>query len=224
MKHLRASYVGILCALSILAVGCANKSPAALSNYSEGALNGAAPSEVSGEAKLNREQSKELLTVNTVYIPQPILSRSSTGGDPRHLRKIIADSFLAESSMTIVPEKTVSAGHAICEGARLAGADACLVVSIDSYRERAGSSMAATILSEVSYTLELVRVSDKKLLFQKSFGFRDQSITEDLFRAEDTMEQKGGSSGYATASSVFSRSLRLAFRELDSLRTKQFLG
>ena len=202
--------------LSVLTIGCSSKSPAALSNFSEDSAS------LSREAKLNSQQSKELLTVNSVFIAMPIIGRNARDADPKHLRSLIKEAFKAESSMTLVPEKSGSTSP--CEEARLLHADACLVLTIDSYGEMNGTSMAANELSKISYTLELVKVSDKHLLFQKTFGFHDQSISENLLSANDTIDQKGGSSGYASAASVFSRSVRQAIRELDNLRTKQFLG
>jgi hypothetical protein len=198
--------------------GCSSKSPAALSNVSE-----QRPAALSFESKNNQQSSKELLSINSVYIAPPVFAGPSVEADPSHVKAMISEAFSAESSMSLVKDKSDITSRSICEGARIANADSCLVITIDNYTERAGSAMAATKLSQVSYLLELVRISDKKVVFMKSFDFHDQSLTENLLSAEDTIDQKGGSAGYATAASVFSRSIRKVFRELDELRTKQFL-
>lgn len=139
---------------------------------------------------------KDLLSINTLFIAPAIFDDGAQfkgvkeQWDARAVESQISNAVSQTLSLTILqPKKKYEAGK-VCQPARNIGADGCLVITLGQY----------------SYSAELVRVKDSKLLWSVS----------------DTISIENGKQGIANTD--FESSLKDKFFELDSIRTDNFLS
>ena len=178
MKNLLTQSIAFasIVALPLITSACFESSPATLQDSTTQSESASGPTV---HTKSADRSERELLKVHSVYLAKPIIGRNATGdaGDIDKIESTIRQSWLAESTISIAPTKVATHSKAECEGARLNNADACLVITLTDYQERQGSSVDATVNARVSFTAELIRVSDKTVIFERSF-----SCSNSIFR------------------------------------------
>ena len=166
--------------------------------------------------------------VNTYYLAEPVFSGSSARSgytDSITINNIAQRTAAEQLSMKqLKPTSRPSPGTKVCQPAFNLKADACMVITVKDYSTVRRDKIEIGQLARIDYTVELVRVSDKRVIWSDVFSFEDKPLTDDISSASKLYQDKGNSFAYVTALSVFERSIVNMFRKLDEERTNQFLA
>ena len=98
--------------------------------------------------------------------------------------------------------------------------DAVLKTTILNWQERIGSGVGATQGAVVSFVMKLIKTSDNRELWNATFHFRDQALTEDLLQVGKHLGK--GNTRWHVAGDLYKKGLALAFQDLSMRREKVF--
>ena len=99
--------------------------------------------------------------------------------------------------------------------------DGLLETVILRFKERRGSRIGADSPAEVGVRYTLYR-SEREPVWEASFHFRDQALSEDFLSAQNRFSSQGGR-GWKGASALLEASMDQALSELESQREKSFV-
>lgn len=187
---------------------------AACSGYS---LTGGPGQTIPKPAQGRIDKGAELLSLSTVVVAPvraasnsrigestlQILHKSTQQAAKRHLHFEIIDTDGTPFSGT----STVQADTAAKSMAVRNGADAYLTTTIKEYQERRGSRLAAEEGAAVSFSMMLFGVDSAEPIWQGTYVFRDEALSDNLLRIGERMQEvkKDGRKGWWTATQLFDR-------------------
>lgn len=103
---------------------------------------------------------------------------------------------------------------------RIAGVDAVLITNMKSYQERIGSAIGADAPARVSFTMSLLRVSDRSEIWSAIYTFQDRSLLDNLTTLGPAQE---GGIGWRKAREIVMQAFTNSARDLEDKRLVQFL-
>ena len=183
-------------------------------------------------------QDCDLVHVNSIFLAPVNLDQAARGqlAIAEELDVMTVSAVTSELSLDLVPPqemtRTFKKKTAIdappartveeaIEFARRRNRDAILWVSVHEFTDRIGSSMGASRPASVSFSIDLIRVTDRKLLWSSTYHFTDTAISDNLFQLGD-MANKGQKVGWRPAREIFLDGMRSAAKELAGRRISQF--
>ena len=86
-----------------------------------------------------------------------------------------------------------------------------------------GSALGSSSGATVNFQMSLYRTADAKQVWEASYYFRDQALSENLLKIGDRFE-KGQGAGWRTALRVISDGFRAALRDFSAKRQAGFIG
>ena len=184
----------------------------------------------------------ELRTVNVLLVHTIEIDRAINPEYAPFLQRTVRDMAHRELSMALLFDEdvadsrkgtseshglksTVDEAHrtllppTIDRGARARGVDAALITRITRFVARDGSRVGADQPARVDFSLELVRLSDNARLWEGSYHYRDEPLSENLLNAPERLRSGGG---FRRAEDLFEEGMRAALRDLASRREGQF--
>lgn len=213
--------ITLIWALALFIAGCAGYSSTG------GPGSNIAPnlhSKVQSDAALLRVNSLLVLPVQV----EPSARESNL--EATSLYDNVSRAFLEESNLELVGDRKeilasrgsrpISSKQA-AELARSHGADAVLVTRLHDFVERSGSKVGVTQPARVSFSMEMLSAATGLPLWEASYHFKDQALSDNLFRIEDRL-QKGEAPHWRAAADLLSDGLRLASRDFSRRRSAQF--
>jgi len=217
----------LLSTLVVFAVGCTfGKRDSA--TRTEGA-----PVTVVNPLSVRVAQPDLLTSVNSLYIAEPTLvgdaRRSSV--DVKQVYALVEDSAQQELGMKIVSLRNPNANAANGAGRAMGsstsiiphGVDSILRTEIMQYDERVGSSVGGDPAA-VSFSMAVTRVRDGAEIWQGTFSFRQQPLSENLLKLGDRLGPNGSGAGWNSARDILDRGVLLALKDLSARREQLFLG
>ncbi|MCB0311521.1 MAG: hypothetical protein KDD42_09810 [Bdellovibrionales bacterium] len=182
-------------------------------------------------------QPSELLNVNSVLIlpfnfaesarsvegqAELFYSELSTAAMESLSIKVFDDKGLFKNTKWATSADNLRNGMQI---AKKIGADAVVFTTLNSFVEREGSRLGAERPAQISFNMDLLRVSDQKSIWHASYFFRDQAVTENLLRVPQRIEDSakpGWHAGWREADKILAEGLRSALTNLSLSREEQF--
>lgn len=116
------------------------------------------------------------------------------------------------------PERT----KALLNAARKFGADGILLVNMLEYVERDGSQVGANESAQVDFSMEVLQVSGEHRVWESSYHFRDQALSENLFRIKERFGNKQNP-GWKSAKELLVEGLRQGCKDFAQKRSEQFV-
>lgn len=99
--------------------------------------------------------------------------------------------------------------------------DAVLVTSINQFTERQGSRVGVLEPAQVSFSMHLLRVSDGHEVWNASYHYKDQALSDNLFKIKDKLEDHSGP-GWRKAEDVLVSGYAKALQSLSDIRLSEF--
>lgn len=96
------------------------------------------------------------------------------------------------------------------ESARKLGADAVLITVVERYTQREGSRAGADEAALVDLRMTLVSISSSQPIWRASYYYRDQALSENLFKIQQRAIRSRVSGGWLSAQEI----ARSAFKEV----------
>jgi PBP1b-binding outer membrane lipoprotein LpoB len=157
---------------------------------------------------LNEAQTRRMLSVNSVLVLPMLIDERVRRSLPQseaiaYLQQIVDAEATAQLpvSVLISSQATFPAGEledifaspaAVAEIGRLNGIDSVLITRLHNIRQRIGSSLAATTSAKVDFSMTLIETQSGKKIWQTSFHFEDQALSENLLRLNDPLLARKG--------------------------------
>ena len=121
------------------------------------------------------------------------------------------------------PRGAVPRREAALQQVEQLGGDAILLTKLHHFNQRVGSRVGAEKPAHVSFEMSLVREADQAPIWTASFSFRDQALSDNLFRIGERVEfNRKGQLGWKSADSIAQLGFKEAFEDLSSHRRAQF--
>lgn len=212
LTFVRGAFFGLLC----LPVACSEQSSVVvLSEQPSDAL------------RTEAKKPKDLLLINSIFIAPPAIAKDARVSP--EVEKALYGTLKGAAAEELSLETKFHDSKAPAKGtsplylAKASGTDAALVTTLRRYIEREGSSIGASKNAEVSFDMQLVRLTDQKIVWQASYSFVDTAASDDLVTFTKNVQSKGGSGGWTTASHLVERGVKEGFRDFSKKRNAQFL-
>ena len=178
-------------------------------------------------------EPRQLLTINRVMIA-PLSAGRQVAADPSTLSKW-------EQSLHSGASQELGAGllmlnqnqnsdnrdgssrprdHAI-RSARKLGSDAVLLAEVTRYSDRLGSELGASEPALVGFDMEIVRVSDGQGVWRGSYSYKDQAVSENLFKIREDVSL-GEAPHWSSADELLAKGFRAALKDFADRRLEQF--
>lgn len=180
------------------------------------------------------EDSSDLLRVNSLVV-LPIISADQVERDNTDTKSFYGDlrNTIREATGIQVRADDRVIGEAARAGrfisnrdaadlGRRLSADAVLITRLTNYVERSGSQIGTDRLARVDFSMMVVRTSDAKQVWEASYHFQDQTLSENLFQVQNKLEQGKGGAGFRTARDLFLDGIRAAGQDLADRRLSRF--
>ena len=134
--------------------------------------------------------------------------------------------FDLTADVHLLSEKDIS-GASQChssgvEAGRRYGVHAVLCTVLHRFTERAGSSMGTERPAALSFSMEMRRVGDGKIIWGGDFVFRDAALNENLFNLSQHLSERGSGGGWQSALSMLERGFREASSDFSRKRLEKF--
>lgn len=104
--------------------------------------------------------------------------------------------------------------------ARRVGADAMLVTRLQNFIERSGSAVGGDP-GTVHFEMTLVRLSDMRDVWSADYHFRDEALSDNIFRLAEKFDAESGP-GWKRAQDVLEEGFSTALKDLAAKRYSQF--
>lgn len=98
-------------------------------------------------------------------------------------------------------------------------ADAVLTTMITHYEERVGSRVGVETAARVGFSMKLLSTANRGEIWRASFHFRDQALSENIFRIRERIGKKG-QKGWVTAREILRRGFRSARDDISTERLR----
>lgn len=105
--------------------------------------------------------------------------------------------------------------------AKQLGSDAVMTTRVQQYVERLGSGMGAEQPAWVEFSVNLYRAADGKEIWRANYSFKDQALSDNLFRAKDRLQKKD--LGWRSAQALLLHGFEIAAQDLAKRRLAQFV-
>ncbi len=109
--------------------------------------------------------------------------------------------------------------------ARSHGLDSVIIATVNDFKERSGSAAGSSDPARVDLSMQLFSVGNGSLIWAASYHFKDEAITDNLFRLSDHVSgsQTGNSGiGWRSAHEVLRAALAMASSDLGQKRASSF--
>lgn len=104
--------------------------------------------------------------------------------------------------------------------AKRVGADAILVTRLQNFIERSGSALGGEP-GTVHFEMTLMRVSDLQDVWTADYHFRDEALSDNIFRLGEKFDRNSGP-GWKKAHDVLEEGFSTALKDLANKRLSQF--
>jgi hypothetical protein len=128
---------------------------------------------------------------------------------------------LLDKNQTTTWSQNAVPDNSTLQRAVTAGVDSVLAVRVSHYRDREGSSIAASEGAQVGLDLRVLRSSDARVVWQATYYFEDQALTDNLLRLGKAQREKE-SSRWITAAELSDRGAKVALKEFAAQRVAAF--
>ena len=184
----------------------------------------------SGDFVANIKDPSSLLSVNSLLITPPVFDgdAKTQQGSEAVFYEALSNAFSSDVDMEIKSGNDVAAGFHVANTAdcaqltRTLGAqfktDAVLCTSIHRYSERIGSSFGAEKQASLSFSIKMLKVADLSPVWEGDFVFKDQALSENIFR----MKERESSPGWQSAKQALFRGFREASQDFARKRLAKF--
>ncbi|MBX7136708.1 MAG: hypothetical protein K1X83_01905 [Oligoflexia bacterium] len=212
----------VICALLLGALGC--------QGYS---VTGGAGPIVTPHLVTTSETPRELVGINSILVAPPQFAEAARGSAPNQsmLYGLLTDAADEELDLKLISGTEVlkrfeSAASSDSQAKQLRLAkemhlDGLLLTTFNQYEERQGSKVGTNIPAAVSFRMKLLRVADGAELWSGSYYFKDQALSENLFRIKDKLTEKSGPQ-WRNAPELARQGFKSAMSDLGSKRLQQF--
>ncbi len=185
------------------------------------------------------QKESDLIHVNSILVSPVVFDESARNAiiNANKITEALEDSLKEGISVGFVPSADVLRAYgrkpgglvpatvSTEEAIKLAwqkGCDSILVTHILEWTDRIGSAVGASRAASLSFSMDLIRVKDSKVIWTSSYSFQDQALTDNLFRIGDTAENGAGLK-WETTSDLLSQGFKSAIRDLSEKRLGQFV-
>jgi len=107
------------------------------------------------------------------------------------------------------------------EYASISHADSLLLTQLHSYYDKVGTQFSASQPALVDFSMALFHVESESYVWRATYHFRDQALSENLFRLQENLYAKRGPR-WMNALEIWRHGLELALRDLALERTRAF--
>lgn len=142
-----------------------------------------------------------------------------------NLDEILSDVLNQELQLKIVhatPSKGVKTAPSFLADARRMNLDGVLFTKVNSFSSRQGSAIGSTSPASVGITMRMVRVSDGLIVWQSNYHFKDQALSDNLFRIEQRLA--GDRPKFRSAEELIWTGYRQAIKDFSGKRMAGFIG
>lgn len=102
------------------------------------------------------------------------------------------------------------------------GSDAVLCTTLHRFKERGGSSLGSENPAELSFSMQILRISDGRSIWMGDFVFKDQALNENLLSLDARISKRGENAGWQSASVMIERGFHEASEDFARRRLEKF--
>jgi hypothetical protein len=183
----------------------------------------------------------QLSTVNSVLVALPEFEASARNAkiDPKQIGELVENTAVRELDLKVVGDdwlgKTLgftrdsiygvdgSLSESSRAALRKAGVDGVVRTEILEYVDRIGSAVGGDPAS-VAFRLSVVRTVDYKTVWQGTYSYRQEALTDNLLKLGQRLGKDGSGTGWTTGMVALERGFDAAFKDFRSRREAQFLS
>lgn len=104
------------------------------------------------------------------------------------------------------------------------GADALLVTHVHRYQKRIGSTIGVTQPASVDFRISVISVASKTELWNASYFFRDEALSENLFRISEHLHNIKNKKGWLSADDILRAGMKQSGSALSDMWHKAYTG
>ena len=185
----------------------------------------------SASLKSESNRTGDLLTVNSLFvsnveIPDEVRTNSDIKFD---FSTQLNDAVSEELGMRVfyaakdLHNDTTDSDHYVkaLNEAKRVKADGILVTKVTNFIQREGSAVGSERPAEVDFSMQIIRLSDNKTIWQSTYHFKDQSLSDNLFKIKDRFSKESRLQ-FRTAEDLIKGGYRSALSDFSKQRLAQF--
>ncbi|NMC62107.1 MAG: hypothetical protein GYA55_02965 [SAR324 cluster bacterium] len=102
------------------------------------------------------------------------------------------------------------------------GSDAVLCTTLHQFKERRGSSLGSENPAELSFSMQILRISDGRSIWMGDFVFKDKALNENLLNLDTRISKRGEDAGWQSARIMIERGFHEASADFARRRLEKF--
>lgn len=228
-RRTSSQFVLIALVVGLLCLGGCSRSARTVSAASTSGMNAQQAS-----ASPQTADSQGLLTIGVVYVApveaatgvelssskSQLLTDNLIRGLKEQLELELVTPQVSEQQLNLVAETH----DEIFKAAASADADTVLFARVDRFIDRNGTTIGSSQGAEVALTISLRRIADRREIWTRSFGYRDQALSDNLLKlpSRRAQQQEAASAGWLSAEQLFNNGVRELARTLRRERVTAF--
>ena len=177
--------------------------------------------------KSESNRTKDLLTINSLFVaPVEVLVEIRSNPEVNfdfssQLRDAVREEIDLRVFYAGAVDSTGSGTTVPFDEAKRVKADGILLTKVTNFVPREGSAVGSERPAQVDFSMQVLRVSDGRSLWQSSYHFKDQSLSENLFKIKDRLS-KGATPQFRSAEDLIRSGYRSALNNFSKQRLAQF--
>lgn len=171
------------------------------------------------------DTSKSLISVNSLLVAPVQADSSVLANIPSNvdLNAMLSDAINQEMQIKIVHAadiKKIKPPSEYLKDAKKLDLDGVLVTRLNHFSMREGSGIGSTNPARVDLVMEIIKAQSATVIWESSFHFKDQALSDNLFKIKERFEGQGAQ--FRSAQDLLSEGYRTALKDFSQKRIAGF--